>query len=223
MNTDKSRVSTKCKMRFGQFALSDLRLRATPSAVTCRERRPARMIRQGISEMMPGWERWFSDLSLFALTAASAHLVMSFGQTLMHCWLGYARGHLVSAVYRGTDGNNTPFFLIPTILVGGGLLFILPFNLFVAMVFASAASFYAHVYIDKEYHVEGSSSGTLRVVQAQAAASLRPPSACEQQFRRDRLLLGQDARDLPQARPRYSLKCGLHFAAARLVAGISVP
>jgi hypothetical protein len=74
------------------------------------------MIRQGISEMTPGWERWFSDLSLFAFTAASAHLVMSFGQTLMHCWLGhhrlggrffhnhikfhhtyYARGHLVSA------------------------------------------------------------------------------------------------------------------------------
>jgi hypothetical protein len=36
-------------------------------------------------------------------------------------------------------------------------------------------------------------------------------------------LLGQDARDPPQARPRYSLKCGLHFAAARLVAGISGP
>src|ERR1700742_4315398 len=26
----------------------------------------------------------------------------------------YARGHLASAVYRGTEGNNTPFFLIPT-------------------------------------------------------------------------------------------------------------
>ncbi|MGO9999559.1 MAG: hypothetical protein ACLPKW_17700 [Acetobacteraceae bacterium] len=94
----------------------------------------------------------------------------------MHCWLGhhrlggrfsrnhidfhhtyYTRGHLASAVYRGMDGNNTPFFLIPTILVGGVLFFVLPFRLFVVMALASAASFYAHVYIDKAYHVEGSS------------------------------------------------------------------
>jgi sterol desaturase/sphingolipid hydroxylase (fatty acid hydroxylase superfamily) len=54
------------------------------------------------------------------------------------------------------DGNNTPFFLIPTILVGGALFFVLPLNLFVVMALASAASFYAHVFIDKEYHVEGS-------------------------------------------------------------------
>ena len=126
--------------------------------------------------MTPGWERWFvSNLSLFGLIVVCAHLVMSCGQTLMHCWLGhhrlggrffhnhinfhhtyYARGHLTSAVYRGTDGNNTPFFLIPTILVGGVLFFVLPFNLFVVMALASAASFYAHVFIDKEYHVEGS-------------------------------------------------------------------
>jgi len=127
--------------------------------------------------MTPGWERWFlSNLALFGLTVACAHLVMSCGQTLMHHWLGhhrlggrffrnhinfhhtyYARDHLASAVYRGTDGNNTPFFLIPTILVGGVLFFVLPFNLFIVMALASAASFYAHVYIDKEYHVEGSS------------------------------------------------------------------
>jgi sterol desaturase/sphingolipid hydroxylase (fatty acid hydroxylase superfamily) len=126
--------------------------------------------------MTPGSERLFlSDLLLFGLTVVCTHLVMSCGQTLMHYGLGhhrlggrffhnhinfhhtyYARGHLASAVYRGTDGNNTPFFLIPTIMVGGGLFFVLPFNLFVAMTLASAASFYAHVYIDKEYHVEGS-------------------------------------------------------------------
>jgi sterol desaturase/sphingolipid hydroxylase (fatty acid hydroxylase superfamily) len=40
---------------------------------------------------------------------------------------------------------------------GGVLFFVLPFNLFVVMALASAASFYAHVYIDKEYHIEGSS------------------------------------------------------------------
>ena len=82
--------------------------------------------------MTPGWEQWFlSDLPLFGLTIVCAHLVMSCGQTLMHFWLGhhrlggrlfhnhinfhhtyYARGHLASAVYRGTEGNNTPYFLI---------------------------------------------------------------------------------------------------------------
>ena len=41
--------------------------------------------------------------------------------------------------------------------MGGALFFVLPLNLFVLMALASAASFYAHVYIDKEYHVEGSS------------------------------------------------------------------
>jgi sterol desaturase/sphingolipid hydroxylase (fatty acid hydroxylase superfamily) len=127
--------------------------------------------------MTAGWERWLlSNFLLFGSTVACAQLVMSCGQTLMHCWLGhhrlggrffrnhlnfhhtyYARGHLVSAVYRGMDGNNTPFFLIPTILVGGVLFFVLPFKLFVAMALASTVSFYAHVYIDKEYHVEGSS------------------------------------------------------------------
>ena len=111
--------------------------------------------------MTPGWERWFvSNLPLFGLIVVCAHLVMSCGQTLMHCWFGhhrlggrffhnhinfhhtyYARGHLTSAVYRGTDGNNTPFFLIPTILVGGALFFVLPLNLFVVMALASGASF----------------------------------------------------------------------------------
>jgi sterol desaturase/sphingolipid hydroxylase (fatty acid hydroxylase superfamily) len=34
--------------------------------------------------------------------------------------------------------------------------FILPLDLFVVVVLACAASFYAHVFFDKEYHVEGS-------------------------------------------------------------------
>jgi sterol desaturase/sphingolipid hydroxylase (fatty acid hydroxylase superfamily) len=41
-------------------------------------------------------------------------------------------------------------------LVGGCAYFLLPLNLFVVMAIASAASFYAHVFFDKEYHVEGS-------------------------------------------------------------------
>ena len=85
--------------------------------------------------MTPEWQRWFSNLALFGLTVACAHLVMSCGQTLMRHWLGHhgpggrffrnhinfhhnARSHLAYAVYRGTDGDNTPFCLIPIILAG---------------------------------------------------------------------------------------------------------
>jgi hypothetical protein len=122
------------------------------------------------------WARWFlSELPLFALAAICTHLVMSGGQTLFHYGCGhhrfggiffrnhirfhhtfYAKGHLVSSTYRGDEGNNTPYFLIPTVLAAGGILLVLPFDLFLVVIVASAASFYAHVYLDKEYHVEGS-------------------------------------------------------------------
>jgi sterol desaturase/sphingolipid hydroxylase (fatty acid hydroxylase superfamily) len=68
----------------------------------------------------------------------------------------YSKDHLVSRTYLGDEGNNTPFFFIPVFLAGGCAYFILPLNLFMVMVIASAASFYAHVFFDKEYHVEGS-------------------------------------------------------------------
>jgi sterol desaturase/sphingolipid hydroxylase (fatty acid hydroxylase superfamily) len=112
---------------------------------------------------------------LLVLTAVCTHLVMSLGQTLLHCWLGhrrlggrlyrnhikfhhtyYARGHLASATYRGEDGNNTPYFLVPTLLIGSVLFFMLPLPVFVVMALTSAASFYAHVVLDREYHVENS-------------------------------------------------------------------
>ena len=114
-------------------------------------------------------------LSLFLMTAVTTHLVMSFGQTLLHYKVAhhpiggklfrnhinfhhthYADDHLVSRTYLGDEGNITPYFLIPVFLVGGAAYFLLPLNLFVVMVIASAASFYAHVFFDKEYHVEGS-------------------------------------------------------------------
>jgi len=126
--------------------------------------------------MMVAWARWFlSELPLFVVTAICTHLVVSGSQTLLHYGLGhqrlggvffrnhirfhhtyYAKGHLVSSTYRGDEGNNTPYFLIPTILVNGGLFLVLPFDLFLVVTVASTASFYAHVYLDKEYHVEGS-------------------------------------------------------------------
>jgi sterol desaturase/sphingolipid hydroxylase (fatty acid hydroxylase superfamily) len=125
---------------------------------------------------MVEWARWFLlELPLFVLAAACTHVVVSGSQTLFHYGLGhhriggvfyrnhirfhhtyYARGHLVSATYRGDKGNNTPYFLIPTIFVAGVMFLVLPFHLFLVVTAASGASFYAHVYLDKEYHVAGS-------------------------------------------------------------------
>ena len=126
---------------------------------------------------MVEWGRWFlSELPLIALTAICTHLVVSCGQTLFHYGFGhhrvggifyrnhirfhhthYAKGHLVSSTYRGDEGNNTPYFLIPTIIVAAGVFWVLPFDLFLVVTAASAASFGAHVYLDKQYHIEESS------------------------------------------------------------------
>lgn len=108
-------------------------------------------------------------------TAVCAHLVVSSSQTFLHYSLGhhrlggrlfrnhigfhhtyYARGRLVSPTYADIGGNNTPYFLILTVLVGGGLYFLLPSHLFLTAAVASGLSFYAHVGLDREYHVEGS-------------------------------------------------------------------
>jgi sterol desaturase/sphingolipid hydroxylase (fatty acid hydroxylase superfamily) len=123
------------------------------------------------------WVRWFtSALPLYVLTAVCTHLVISSGQTLFHYALGhhriggifyrnhirfhhahYADGHLVSSTHRRNEGNNTPYFLIPTILVAGGMFLVLPFDSFLVVTAASAASFCAHVYLDKQYHTEAPS------------------------------------------------------------------
>jgi len=127
--------------------------------------------------LMVEWGRWFmSALPLYVLTAVCTHLVISSGQTLFHYGLGhhriggifyrnhirfhhahYAEGHLVSAAHRRNEGNNTPYFLIPTILVAGAMFLVLPVDLFLVVTAASAASFCAHVYLDRQYHTEASS------------------------------------------------------------------
>jgi sterol desaturase/sphingolipid hydroxylase (fatty acid hydroxylase superfamily) len=115
------------------------------------------------------------NLPLFFVTALATHLVVSFGQTFMHYRLAhrplggtffrnhinfhhayYSRDHLVSRTYRGDEGNNTPYFIIPVLVVGMGSYFLLPFDFFVVQAITCAASFYAHVFFDKEYHVEKS-------------------------------------------------------------------
>ena len=112
------------------------------------------------------------QLTLFLMTAVATHLVMSFGQTLIHYKVAhhpmggkffrnhinfhhthYSDAHLLSRTYLGDKGNTTPYFFIPVFLVGGCAYFLLPLNLFVVMVIASATSFYAHVFFDKQYHV----------------------------------------------------------------------
>jgi sterol desaturase/sphingolipid hydroxylase (fatty acid hydroxylase superfamily) len=117
----------------------------------------------------------FYELLLFLITAVATHFFMSFAQTLMHCTLGhhpiggkffrnhlnfhhthYCADHLVSRTHLGNNGNNTPFFFIPVFLAGACTFFLLPIDLFIAQVIACAASFSAHVFLDKEYHVEGS-------------------------------------------------------------------
>jgi len=120
--------------------------------------------------------RWFlSVLPLYVVSAICAHLVVSSGQTLFHYVLGhhriggvfyrnhlrfhhthYAKGHLVSSTHRRNEGNNTPYFLIPTFLVTGGMFIVLPVDLFLVVTATSAASFCAHVYLDKQYHTEAS-------------------------------------------------------------------
>jgi sterol desaturase/sphingolipid hydroxylase (fatty acid hydroxylase superfamily) len=114
-------------------------------------------------------------LSLFLMTAVATHLVMSFGQTLIHYKIAhhpmggkffrnhinfhhthYAADHLVSGTYLGNEGNITPYFLIPIFLVGACAYLILPVDLFIVQVVACSASFYAHVFFDKEYHSERS-------------------------------------------------------------------
>src|SRR6202521_1966728 len=125
--------------------------------------------------MLQTASRLLPELSLFLMIAVATHLVMSFAQTLMHYKLGhhpmggkffrnhinfhhtyYSKDHLVSRTYHGDEGNNTPFFFIPVFLVGACTYLVLPIDLFVVQVVACAASFYAHVFFDKEYHVEGS-------------------------------------------------------------------
>jgi hypothetical protein len=114
-------------------------------------------------------------LSLFVLTAVVTHLVMSLGQTLIHYKIAhhpiggkifrnhitfhhahYSGDHLVSGTYLGDEGNTTPYFVIPVLLAGACAYLLMSFDLFIVAAVACVASFYAHVYFDKEYHSERS-------------------------------------------------------------------
>lgn len=122
--------------------------------------------------MLRTMSRLLPEFPLFLAVAVATHLVMSFGQTLMHYKLGhhamggkffrnhinfhhayYSKDRLVSQTYLGEEGNNTPYFLIPVFLAGACLYLVLPLRFFIVVALACAISFYAHVFFDKEYHV----------------------------------------------------------------------
>ena len=153
-------------------------INGTKTPASSERSRPTRRgAMEGASSLMVEFARWFlSGLPPFVLTAICTHLVVSSGQTLFHYGLGhhriggifyqnhirfhhghYAEGHLVSSARPRNEGNNTPYFLIPTILVAGGLYLVLPLNQFVVTIATSAVSFSAHVYLDKQYHAARSS------------------------------------------------------------------
>jgi sterol desaturase/sphingolipid hydroxylase (fatty acid hydroxylase superfamily) len=112
------------------------------------------------------------EIPFICMTAITTHLLMSFAQTLLHNRLGhqrlgsrlfrnhiychhvyYTKDHLVSERYMSEEGNNTPFFLIPMAVAVLAAYYVLPLDLFVVQLIAMAMSFYAHVYLDKQYHV----------------------------------------------------------------------
>jgi sterol desaturase/sphingolipid hydroxylase (fatty acid hydroxylase superfamily) len=122
--------------------------------------------------------RWTSvsiEIFLCLLTAATAHLLMSLGQTSFHRYLGhrgiggrffenhlhvhhrhYSGDHIVTEHCLNEEANNTPFFLIPVTLVIGLGYLVLPLYLFTEQLIAMSISFYVHLYFDKHYHVAGS-------------------------------------------------------------------
>jgi hypothetical protein len=121
------------------------------------------------------WESTSIDVFLYCFTAMIAHFLMSLGQTLFHRYLGHRRlggrffknhvqfhhthysgDHVVSDHYLNKEGNNTPYFLIPTTLVVGLSYSFLRLDLFMVQLAAMSLSFYGHVYLDKQYHVAGS-------------------------------------------------------------------
>ena len=126
---------------------------------------------------MPGiwWTSVSIEIFLCCLTATTAHLLMSLGQTLFHRYLGHRRiggrfcenhlhihhrhysgDHVVSENYLNEEANNTPFFLIPITLASSLGYLALPLDLFIVQLTAMSISFYVHLYFDKHYHVAGS-------------------------------------------------------------------
>src|SRR6266446_3871005 len=96
------------------------------------------------------WTSVSIEIFLCSLTATTAHLLMSLGQTLFHRYLGhrgiggrffenhllvhhrnYSGDHIVTEYYLNEEANNTPFFLIPVAVVISLGYLVLPLDLFI--------------------------------------------------------------------------------------------
>jgi|SRR5579864_8465477 len=117
----------------------------------------------------------FAAVLLYGLIAMISHCIVSLGQTIFHRYLGhsrlggrffknhiqfhhthYAGDHVISNRYLDNGDNNTLFFVMPVaVLVGLGYWF-LRLDLLAVQLAAMSLSFYAHYYLDNQYHVEGS-------------------------------------------------------------------
>ena len=135
-------------------------------------------------------------LLLFLVTAVATHLMMSFGQTLIHYKVAhhlrggkiyrnhinfhhthYSNDHLVSGTYLGDEGNTTPYFFIPILLVGGCAYWLLPLSFFAVIAVACAASFYVHVLFRQGIPFGTVLASAVRMVQTQTRAAFRSSSA----------------------------------------------
>ena len=111
------------------------------------------------------WTSVSIEIFLCSLTATTAHLLMSLGQTLFHRYLGhrgiggkffenhlyihhrhYSGNHVVSEYYLNEEANNTPFFLIPVTLVISLGYLVLPLDLFIVQLTAMSISFYVPLF-----------------------------------------------------------------------------
>jgi sterol desaturase/sphingolipid hydroxylase (fatty acid hydroxylase superfamily) len=112
------------------------------------------------------------NIFLYSFTALTSHFLISLGRTLFHRYLGHRRiggkfaadhihfhhgfysdDHVASENYLDQERNNTPFFLIPVVIVVSLSCLFMPFDLLIIQLTAMSISFYAHDYIDRQYHV----------------------------------------------------------------------
>ena len=97
---------------------------------------------------------WPDVISPISRASSYRRKIRRFFDDHAHFHHGYYSGdHVVSENYLDQERNNTPFFLVPVILVISLSYLFLSLDLFIVQLTAMSISFYAHVYIDKQYHV----------------------------------------------------------------------
>jgi sterol desaturase/sphingolipid hydroxylase (fatty acid hydroxylase superfamily) len=112
-------------------------------------------------------------LTSAVFAAVAAYLTGSFLQTVMHRWLGhkavgtffqrrhvfdhhriYSPRQLVSSEYSAVERSLTPYYAVPAACVVALLGLVLPLAPLVSFSTTILASFAAHAYIHKHYHLQ---------------------------------------------------------------------